>query len=77
MLPPEETPLQMARRHVSESEDRIERQEALVARLERQGHTEMVGEARELLAAMREFLKVSRAHLQVELGRSQRPRPGT
>ena len=57
-----ETPLAMAERHVAEGEIRIRGQEALLAELERNGHDAAAITARELLAQMREFLDLSRAH---------------
>jgi hypothetical protein len=49
-----EDPLAMTQRHVLEAEGHVERQEALVAKLDRDGHTELAAEAREILAIYRQ-----------------------
>jgi hypothetical protein len=57
--------LDIARRHVVETEQRIVRQEALIQRLERSGRAEMAETARTLLDALHASLKA--AHANVEL----------
>jgi hypothetical protein len=57
-----ETPLEMARRHVREGEERLARQEALVRKM---GASSSVADlARVLLDAMRETLAISRSDLE-------------
>ena len=48
--------IRVAKRHVVEQETRIERQIRLIASLEAYGHTDMVGEAHQLLAEMNSLL---------------------
>ena len=67
----EETPLQMARRHVAEAEQRLVRQERLVSELEIDGHLEMVPSARALLERMGQFLQMCRAHLDYETAKQE------
>ncbi|TPJ82301.1 hypothetical protein FJ419_00490 [Mesorhizobium sp. B2-6-2] len=57
-MPPRETPLQMAERHVCQGEALITRQRALIDRLARDGHP--TDEARKLL---REFLEAQAEHV--------------
>jgi hypothetical protein len=51
-----ETPLEMERRHVREGNERIARQETMVARLDRRRDPEAAVLARELLDTMRSLL---------------------
>jgi hypothetical protein len=63
-----EDPVSEARRHVAEAEARIERQEALVARLsDSNKHLSLASEAREILAALKHTLRLARDHLALEL----------
>jgi len=63
-----EDPVSQARRHVAEAEARIERQEALVARLsDNAKHAALADEAREILATMNQTLRLARDHLTTEL----------
>ena len=63
-----EDPVSQARRHVAEAEARIERQEALVARLsDSNKHIALAGEAREILATLKQTLRLARDHLALEL----------
>ena len=59
-----ETPLEMARRHVHESEERIERQIAVIKDL--RAHGKPTGLAEELLQRHRDFLQIARDHLALE-----------
>ena len=54
----------MARRHITESLERISRQEVLIARLIRDEHDHMLPNANTLLNQLREFLAFSEAHLE-------------
>ena len=63
-----EDPVSQARRHVAEAEARIERQEALVARLsDSNKHLALADQAREILATMNQTLRLARDHLTTEL----------
>ena len=63
-----EDPVSQARRHVAEAEVRIERQEALVARLsDNNKHIALAKEAREILATLKQTLRLARDHLALEL----------
>ena len=57
-----ETPLEMTRRHVRESEAHVQRQRALVIRLQSLGDT-LHAEAESLLAALEDTLQQHNAHL--------------
>ncbi|WP_336492837.1 hypothetical protein, partial [Methylobacterium nigriterrae] len=59
----DETPLNVATRHVVEGEARVARQIALVARLRKQGHDTAVAE--DLLAGFEATLADMREHLRV------------
>jgi hypothetical protein len=48
----------MARRHVAEGKDRVARQEILIAKLDRDGHTELAVQARELLTTFETSLRL-------------------
>jgi hypothetical protein len=60
---PETTLLETARRHVREGEERIVRQEATVAELERNNHAEAAGFARGVLETMCVSLDLMKQHL--------------
>jgi hypothetical protein len=60
---PMEDRLSMAQRHVAEGEDRIARQEVLIAKLDRHGHAELTVEARALLTTLQTSLRLVREHL--------------
>jgi hypothetical protein len=63
-----EDPVSQARRHVVEAEARIERQEALVARLSYNSKTpQLAGQAREILSTLQQTLRLARDHLEYEL----------
>ena len=64
-----ETPLEMARRHVAEGEERIARQELLISNLDRHGQTAMALRARDLLNQMRDFQRKAREHLDYEVAK--------
>jgi hypothetical protein len=57
-----ETVLEMARRHVREGEERLARQIAIVAKLERNSHTDATL-ATKVLEAIRLSLDMSKRHL--------------
>jgi hypothetical protein len=48
----------MARRHVAEGKERVARQEILIAELDRDGHTELAVNARELLTTFETPLRL-------------------
>jgi len=63
-----EDPVSQARRHVDEAAARIERQEALVARLSYSGkYLSLTGQAREILGTLQQTLQLARDHLEYEL----------
>lgn len=67
-IKPVEDPVSQARRHVAEAELRIERQEALVARLaDSNKYIILAAEAREILFTLRQTLRLARDHLVLEL----------
>ena len=61
-----ESPLQQTQRHVTEGEQRIGKQLALIEELERDGHVDMLPAARELLAQLQSAQQFGREHLQSE-----------
>jgi len=61
IMPPIETPLEMARRHVVEGEERCARQATLIRRMAADGLDTL--EAEGLLAQFEGFLELSRNHL--------------
>ena len=58
-----ETLLETARRHVREGAERVTRQEAIVAGLERDNHPDAATFAREVLKTMRSSLDLMKRHL--------------
>jgi hypothetical protein len=62
-----ESPVQVARRHVSEAENRVARQERLVQTLERDRHFGMVPHARKICDVLKQSLHLARVHLQLEI----------
>lgn len=60
-----ETVVEMARRHVREGERRITRQEAMVAKLDRDNHPEAATLGWTALETMRSSLGLMKHHLQV------------
>jgi hypothetical protein len=67
-----ETVLEMARRHVLEGEERLARQIALVAKLERGNHTEAAALGNEVLETIRLSLDMWEGHLSRLERRSKR-----
>jgi len=61
-----ETLLQLAERHVLEGEDRIARQRAIIATMERDHHPEVAERARSILVTMEESLRLARQHFEAE-----------
>ena len=62
-----ETPLEQTQRHVTEGEERMAKQEALIERLKQGGEeSKMVPAAQELLGQMHEFQKLGTEHLDRE-----------
>ena len=53
----------MARRHVSEGEERVPRQKTRIAELDRDGHAELALKGREILAQLETSLRLAREHL--------------
>ena len=72
MIDRPETVLEMARRHVLEGEERLVRQIALVAKLERDSHSEAAGMGSKVLKAIRVSLDMSKRHLRDLESRSKR-----
>jgi hypothetical protein len=63
-----EDPISQAHRHVAEAEARIVRQEALVARLsDNSKYAALLDQAREVLATLKDTLRLAREHLALEL----------
>ena len=62
-----ETFLAMTERHIREAEERIVAQEAIVSRLEADGHDRAAARAREILATFRRTLEVAYEHRRLEL----------
>ena len=63
-----EDPVSQAGRHVAEAEARIERQQALVARLsDNIKYAALLDQAREVLATLKDTLRLARDHLALEL----------
>ena len=58
-----ETPVELAQRHVTEGQERVSRQEALIERLIRDEYEHMLPNANALLDQLRGFLAFSEAHL--------------
>jgi len=67
-----ETVLEMARRHVFEGEERLARQIALVAKLERDNHPEAAALGSKVLEAIHLSLDMSKRHLSRLERRSKR-----
>ncbi len=64
-----ETPLEQCQRHVSEGVERIAKQEALIAGLERDGHEQMVPAAQTLLTALKATQQLGEEHLAREIAK--------
>lgn len=62
-----ESPVEIARRHVSEAEIRIARQQRLIETLERDKHPRMVPHAQKVLDVLKESLELARVHLELEI----------
>jgi hypothetical protein len=73
-MPPEETILQMASRHVVEGKKRIARQEILIARLARGGHIALAHEAEKVLDELLRFQWRFEKDLEQELVREETSR---
>jgi hypothetical protein len=58
-----EDAMAMERRHILEREQRVARQEALVAKLTEQGRDQFVGRVTQVLGVLRESLELSRERL--------------
>ena len=65
----------MARRHVAEGEAHVARPEALIVKLDRDGHTELAVQARELLATLQASLRLTREDLLWIANESRRQKP--
>ena len=59
-----ETPLEMAQRHVRETEVRIADQKALIQQMKRNGEATLVGIGRTLLEELRQSLRAARDHVE-------------
>jgi hypothetical protein len=65
-----EDPVSQARRHVAEAEVRVERQEALAAKLSDSGkNLQLADQAREILGTLKQTLRLARDHLALELSK--------
>ena len=62
-----ETALERAERHIRECQERIARQNTLLARLENAGYVQEAARAKELLALLEERLQLTREHLALVL----------
>jgi hypothetical protein len=67
-----ETPRNETDRHIREAEERIARQEALVAKLERRGHAAAAKHAGHVLGTLQQTLETARGHRRVML--EEKPR---
>jgi hypothetical protein len=67
--------LSMARRHVAEGEAHVARQEALIVKLDRDGHTQLAVEARELLTTLQTSLRLTYEDLLWIENQSRRQEP--
>jgi hypothetical protein len=67
---PLETPLEMARRHVAQSEARIARQRKILAEMQADNHPTAADAAQRVLATMETTLAIMRDHLRLEEERS-------
>jgi hypothetical protein len=65
-MPPKESPISLAERHVAEAERRIGRQRALIAQLERDRHAATAEHGRKILEVLQESLRLARVHLELE-----------
>ncbi|WP_426954244.1 hypothetical protein [Muricoccus radiodurans] len=74
-----ETPLQQAKRHLAEGDDRISKQEALIVKLVTEGPETELPAAQALLASMHQSQALGRQHLARELAKvaqqEDQPRP--
>ncbi len=71
----QETPLEQTQRHVTEGEERIAKQKALIERLKHGGaEHEMLPAAEEMLVQMHEFQKQGEKHLEREKQKEHRER---
>jgi hypothetical protein len=68
----DETLMEQAERHVREADERVARQEAILADLERAGSLELLETARSLLTILRGTRKAMRDHLEIEKTRAGR-----
>ena len=59
-----ESPLELEDRHVREGKQRVVNQRNLIAKLEQNGHDDMLPGARELLAQFEEFLQLAQEGLE-------------
>ena len=58
----DETPQEMAARHIAESEVRIARQKKLIEEMDRDDHPDAASRGRQVLAVFEETLRVLRRH---------------
>ena len=68
-MPKTETPLEMSARHVREGQERVARQEEIVAEMRVDDHPEAAKRGRRLLGILRTTLKIARADLRRRLRR--------
>lgn len=61
-----ESPIAMAERHVSDGENRVERQRRLIELLERDRHFATADHARKILEVLQDSLRLARIHLEFE-----------
>ena len=62
-----ESPVEIAKRHVADAENRVARQERLVATLERDKHPVMAQHGQKILEVLKRSLELARVHLQLEI----------
>ena len=66
-MPKAESPIEMARRHVAEADQRVARQKALLDELLRDGHAGRgIAQARSVLEVLEQSLRLAREHLRLE-----------
>ena len=66
-----ENALAMTERHIREAEAHIARQHEIIAEMDRDGHDEVAGKAREFLVLLEENLLMAREHHARELQKQQ------
>ena len=76
-MPTDETPIQQTSRHLREGNERIAKQEALIVRLEQDGHDSLLPQARELLAQLHGLQRAGQEHLDREVAKAADASPAS